>query len=566
LDVTKQRTNNEDVSSDEVVLNIENCDVPELTLVDLPGLIGSQFEGEKRGLKQKVLDLVKKYINQPHAIVLAVAPANVRLRDNDILGMVKEAGAEDRTIGLLTKCDLANERNRLEDILNGKLSEADRKDQERIGYIHLKRGYYGMICRDTLREDRPAESSQTQDAIEQAKVREKRSFDDMKLEPVARGRCGVSNVDKALTDMFREYIHAVWTPDTLDKLDARIKGAKSELKSMRFSDRYEEPPSAETSKTHLYLLELKEQIGNFSVQVSNLLQHDVLRAQVHHKMAAACAPSSSPACGNLFGSALPSSFTSMGSMLSPDHQSITDALAGAEKDILLRIKKMEGHARIGRLPVLGKFLSDRIEGLVRQAMEGARHHIASIFRLEAAPGFKVTNSPSASRLPIASHCSHEVGLMLTDQCECDICHETLKSDAPLDYLLCCSKMLHRSCLDRHIRHAPGRATCPRCRKAFEPAVASPAGIGSISETERQAIRKRLLEQSCKAADCALREIHDHTTRLQSQWQEEAVEVARSGREHLLQEDPSVGQHRQELRHKLKVLEDVQEQVNNWGDL
>merc|ERR1719426_511547 len=98
--------------------------VPELTLVDLPGLTGTAYASEGRDVKEKVRKLVMSYVQKPHAIVLAVAAANTRLRDSEVFGMVKELGAEDRTIGLLTKCDLAlDDRYKLQDKIGGALGE-----------------------------------------------------------------------------------------------------------------------------------------------------------------------------------------------------------------------------------------------------------------------------------------------------------------------------------------------------------------------------------------------------------------------------------------------------------
>jgi len=88
--ITKQRTDNKDVSTEELVLKIEMGDVPELTLVDLPGLIGTTYATEGQNLREKVRNLVKSYVSKPHAIVLAVAAANTRLRDSEVFGMVKE--------------------------------------------------------------------------------------------------------------------------------------------------------------------------------------------------------------------------------------------------------------------------------------------------------------------------------------------------------------------------------------------------------------------------------------------------------------------------------------------
>jgi len=95
-------------------------------------------------------------------------------RDNEVFGIVKELGAEDRTIGLLTKCDLAQEKRwRLDDKIGNGLRNATSEDQEKTGFVPLKRGFYGMICRDTEEAGRTAEAEQTSEAIQRVKVQER---------------------------------------------------------------------------------------------------------------------------------------------------------------------------------------------------------------------------------------------------------------------------------------------------------------------------------------------------------------------------------------------------------
>lgn len=90
---------------DRLHVEISGPSQPNLTLVDLPGLIQNESHANP-GDKGRIKDLVKQYICEPKAVVLAVVTADQDVANQEITQLVKDYNAADRTIGVLTKTDL----------------------------------------------------------------------------------------------------------------------------------------------------------------------------------------------------------------------------------------------------------------------------------------------------------------------------------------------------------------------------------------------------------------------------------------------------------------------------
>ncbi|KAF2277447.1 uncharacterized protein EI97DRAFT_375109 [Westerdykella ornata] len=83
-------------------------DVPPLTIVDLPGLIQSAIKGRENDVEQ-VHNLVKRYMDNPKSIILAVVSAQNDLNNQAVFKMVQRADREgQRSLGIITKPDLLN--------------------------------------------------------------------------------------------------------------------------------------------------------------------------------------------------------------------------------------------------------------------------------------------------------------------------------------------------------------------------------------------------------------------------------------------------------------------------
>jgi GTP-binding protein EngB required for normal cell division len=90
---------------DRLHVEISGPKQPNLTLVDLPGLIHAEISVNS-GDSKKIKDLVNRYINEPKAIVLAVVRADLDIENQEVVQLVKNSSdAVTRTIGVLTWTD-----------------------------------------------------------------------------------------------------------------------------------------------------------------------------------------------------------------------------------------------------------------------------------------------------------------------------------------------------------------------------------------------------------------------------------------------------------------------------
>lgn len=121
------------VSDKPIELRIYSPNVPDLTLIDLPGYIQISNKNQPETLKQKIEELCEKYIRGPN-IILAVCAANVDLANSPALRASRKCDPLGlRTIGVITKMDLVPP-----EVGAAVLRNSDYP-------LHL--GYIGVVCR-----------------------------------------------------------------------------------------------------------------------------------------------------------------------------------------------------------------------------------------------------------------------------------------------------------------------------------------------------------------------------------------------------------------------------------
>jgi dynamin-like GTPase MGM1, mitochondrial len=121
------------VSDDPIQLSIFSPNVPDLSLIDLPGYIQVVGEDQPTELKQKISDLCDKYI-QPPNVILAISAADVDLANSTALRASRRVDPRgERTIGVITKMDLVEPRRGAEILM-------DKKYPLRLGYV-------GVVCK-----------------------------------------------------------------------------------------------------------------------------------------------------------------------------------------------------------------------------------------------------------------------------------------------------------------------------------------------------------------------------------------------------------------------------------
>ncbi|DBB13052.1 hypothetical protein WJX82_001471 [Trebouxia sp. C0006] len=123
------------VSADPIQLTVYSPLVPNLTLVDMPGLTKVPIDGQPKSIVKDLEDMARTYIKGDNAIILAVTPANADLATSDALHLARQVDpAGDRTIGVLTKLDIMDPGTDAREILDGSA-------------VRLKHGWIGVVNR-----------------------------------------------------------------------------------------------------------------------------------------------------------------------------------------------------------------------------------------------------------------------------------------------------------------------------------------------------------------------------------------------------------------------------------
>ncbi|XP_052650616.1 interferon-induced GTP-binding protein Mx-like isoform X2 [Harpia harpyja] len=125
------------ISGELISLEIRSPDVPDLTLIDLPGIARVAVGDQPKDIGEQIKMLLKKIIGCKETLNLVVVPCNVDIATTEALKMAQEVDPSgERTLGILTKPDLVD-RGTEESIIN----------IIRNLVIPLKKGYMIVKCR-----------------------------------------------------------------------------------------------------------------------------------------------------------------------------------------------------------------------------------------------------------------------------------------------------------------------------------------------------------------------------------------------------------------------------------
>ncbi|EME47280.1 hypothetical protein DOTSEDRAFT_69275 [Dothistroma septosporum NZE10] len=121
------------VSDDPIQLRIYSPNVPDLSLIDLPGYIQVQAFDQPTELRTRIQELCDKYI-QPPNVILAISAADVDLANSTALRAARRVDPRgERTIGVVTKMDLVDPKR-------GAQILSDKNYPLRLGYV-------GVVCK-----------------------------------------------------------------------------------------------------------------------------------------------------------------------------------------------------------------------------------------------------------------------------------------------------------------------------------------------------------------------------------------------------------------------------------
>ncbi|XP_069801895.1 interferon-induced GTP-binding protein Mx2-like isoform X2 [Dendropsophus ebraccatus] len=202
------------VSEELITLEVESPNVPDLTLLDLPGITRVALANQPKDIGEQIKKMIRKYIQKQETINLAVVPSNVDIATTEALEMAREVDPSgERTLGILTKPDLVD-----------KGSELDVVSVVRNLVYNLKKGFMIVKCRGQS-------EIQNNIPLETALVNEKAFFQNHDHFGVLleEGRATISLLAEKLTTELVEHISK--TIPTLERqITTKLHDAEKHLK------------------------------------------------------------------------------------------------------------------------------------------------------------------------------------------------------------------------------------------------------------------------------------------------------------------------------------------------
>ncbi|RYH24927.1 hypothetical protein EON65_16210 [archaeon] len=221
-------------SSDSIVVRLSDPEAPDLTLIDLPGIVRTATSGQNINVISQVNDLIQHYITLPNTIILAVVPCNQDIATIDILERASLADPQGiRTLGVLTKPDLigpGSEDEVVEVLLN-------KRKPLRLGYIMVKNSSQKQLNENV--------------SVVQARAEEDKFFSAHSVfsKYLDKNLVGTSNLTVHLTKLLVSHIQST-LPSLIRELRALLASSKQELSSIGEGE--EEGNEEEILQSNLY--------------------------------------------------------------------------------------------------------------------------------------------------------------------------------------------------------------------------------------------------------------------------------------------------------------------------
>ncbi|KAF3323670.1 dynamin-related protein 3A-like protein [Carex littledalei] len=175
------------ISEKEIHLKIFSPNVPDITLVDLPGVSKVPVGDQPGDIQLKTRDLIFSYIKQPRCIILAISPANEDLTNSDALQLARLVDPEGLFLSFLL--DIMDRGTDARNFLLGKV-------------VPLKLGYFGVV-------NRSQEDLKFNRSVKDALAFEQSFFSTIQAYNGLSHCCGVPQLANKLNQILVQHIKAI---------------------------------------------------------------------------------------------------------------------------------------------------------------------------------------------------------------------------------------------------------------------------------------------------------------------------------------------------------------------
>ncbi|KAJ6878011.1 hypothetical protein NC651_030681 [Populus alba x Populus x berolinensis] len=138
--------NGKDISDTELTLVVKKNGVPDLTLVDLPGITRVPVHGQPANIYQQIANIIMKYISPAESVILNVLSASVDFSTCESIMMSQKVDKNgERTLAVVTKVDKSPE---------GLLEKVTRNDVNvGLGYVCVRNRIGNESYEDARKEE-----------------------------------------------------------------------------------------------------------------------------------------------------------------------------------------------------------------------------------------------------------------------------------------------------------------------------------------------------------------------------------------------------------------------------
>eukprot|EP00758_Cryptobia_borreli_P011818 Tbor_TRINITY_DN5693_c1_g1::TRINITY_DN5693_c1_g1_i8::g.9265::m.9265/K14754/MX1; interferon-induced GTP-binding protein Mx1 len=228
-----------------ILIDLVAPNAPELTIIDLPGIIRTTMQGQNNKDIKTIDDMLDYFLKKPRTCILAVIPANVDLATSEILERASRVDPDgSRTIGVLTKPDLVDKG--AEDEVIKVLRNIKRP---------LKRGYFML-------KNRSQNQVNQNITFEEARKSEMDFFANSPYFEVKRDNLGSFALSSALTDLLVSHIE-IALPEIREEIDHVLKGAHQRLLELG-----ESPPKGVSAMRKTFFSVVREIIHDMRAEMS----------------------------------------------------------------------------------------------------------------------------------------------------------------------------------------------------------------------------------------------------------------------------------------------------------
>ncbi|KAE9298802.1 hypothetical protein PR003_g23140 [Phytophthora rubi] len=318
-------------------VRVQSPHVPNLTLVDLPGIVAGRLIDEPNDMMQRTRAIAEKFLQMPHTLVLAVAPASERVRNSQAFQLVQQLGLTDKTIGVLTMTDRAVDATNPDGPLADVTSRLDGTSSD---IVFLKQGYVAVKSRDSR--------AKTQLSLEEAKAEENAWLEENLPGYIGRGLASSSALVAKIEQMLAEHVRTSWVPQAQAKIEMERKRAEKKLASLGpdpqnivndFLGVY--PTKARKRMLELIkpiLPDLLSQVDEEMLRLAALIHADFLKSREEHELI--MAPFQSKRKQTPFGSSSGSLVAASMLMLDSHGTYIANHLVQILKNVVLHLVRL----------------------------------------------------------------------------------------------------------------------------------------------------------------------------------------------------------------------------------